>query len=602
MRAYQERYIENIKEIDALRNIFTHAHAPFPEWQESRIRARERMRLLKEENLALLFDNLFPALDCLHEAGEEELSSLAEFAEALMDGSTNLDCGIYILIHDALLSLARFHRDVDGTIRELYKLGMGLYYQNRSVIGVENETANSLRFQDEMAFTEAGSYIRFFEEFGNDETKGYIIRSLANIAVSTKNTRKRIATSARVLEIVQDEAYRACAPSLPWDRFLRLTYQQMSSNRHIMSKGDLSKEELSEVLFACQVVFQPEADNDKPNVRWLWPYYEMEYSCGFVDLKTTLLRMEKLISRAKFDEYDPSGLYANVQLPIYYGKLMAENPELQKKPRHVYFLREAYQKMMRTLLTYPVEALNDYLMYYVNLVVTDYLEIEGVASYREVTACLMQRYTGEQYVTSCLVGEAASLICRAIISEDAHFFDDIPFIKECPEEEKEKRLMDYARDCGIYHDFGLLKLNMSRFLWMRTMFEQEERIYQLHTLCASEDLRERPSTAHFADIALGHHRWYNGSGGYPESYERNRSPYRQMTDVIALSDALCGYYKGDIKEAAEKVQKLSHKQFSPMAAASLSDEALLKELEALMQKGPSSIYREIYDSIHGITL
>lgn len=59
---------------------------------------------------------------------------------------------------------------------------------------------------------------------------------------------------------------------------------------------------------------------------------------------------------------------------------------------------------------------------------------------------------------------------------------------------------------------------------------------RLHTVVGSSCLAERASTRHYAAIALGHHSWYDGSGGYPDSYKRLECPYRQMVDVIGLID------------------------------------------------------------------
>ena len=95
-----------------------------------------------------------------------------------------------------------------------------------------------------------------------------------------------------VLRLVKDDHYRSMAPGLPWDAFYRKSQQQMSSNRSVLSDGGLSKEELAAVLESCQAVFQPEQGVENPNIRWLWPYYEMEYNCGFASLWTNRDRID----------------------------------------------------------------------------------------------------------------------------------------------------------------------------------------------------------------------------------------------------------------------------------------------------------------------
>ena len=113
MLPYQEQYIRNVVEIASIWQFAASRSDGFREWYAERLRSGGRM--------------LYPTLDTLHEAGPEVIRDLEEFAEKLMDWRTNLDCGVYVTIHDALLSLCRVRKDRDGVIRELYKLGMGLY-------------------------------------------------------------------------------------------------------------------------------------------------------------------------------------------------------------------------------------------------------------------------------------------------------------------------------------------------------------------------------------------------------------------------------------------------------------------------------------------
>lgn len=600
MLPYQETYIQNAREIAALCDTHRFPADSFTHWYAARTDAAARLSVLRQENIALLSGKLFPQLDALHSAGAEDIRALEEFSDALMDWRTNLDCGLYVLIHDALLSLYRFRRDRSGIIRELYKLGMGLYYRNRVLDGIEGDQTLPFHFENEMVFTEAGSYLKYFEEIPDEETKGYIIRALANVAICTHEHRRRIGVTARILRIIRDDYYRSLAPGLPWDTFLRRTNQQMSANRATLSRGNLTKEELTAVLEACYEVFTPELGVRDPNIRWLWPYYEMEFNCGFVDLHTTLLRLQSLIRSQPYDQYDESGLCGNVQLPIYYGRLMKANPALCSDPRHVGFLAEAYAKMMRTILSIPLESFTEYMAYTIRLIVSSYLEIPGVPTYRAVTEQLMQRFSVELFVSSRRVGALLRAYCAEIFSHDPGFFDDIPFLADCPAgADKRAMLLDYAEDCGLYLDFGRVKMNLLRTLRTRELFEDEFRLSTLHTVCGHTDLSERPSTAIFADVALGHHSWYNGSGGYPGNYVRNESPYRLMTDVAALVLFLSEHFAADGAAVFERAEALSGRRFNPMVAAFLRSEALRAALTVLLSADEEPYYREVYQFITG---
>lgn len=601
MLPYQQQYLENLKKIVKLSDFFGISAPDFEQWYALQLDARRQMDALKAENSALLSGCLFPRLDDLYTASDADIAALEEFAGALMDWSTNLDCGVYLLIHESLLSMYRFRRDRRGVIKELYMVGMGLYYQGRSLQGIDSEETASFQFRNEMVFTEAGSYLKFFAELDDEETKGYVIRALANIAIATRDIRRRVAVSSRVLQILQDDYYHSLAPSLPWDTYLQRTHQQMSSNRSVLSKGNLSAEELAAVLDSCSVVFKPEHDNESPNIRWLWPYYEMEYSCGFVDLQTTMNRMRRLIRLNPYDQYDTSGLYGNVQLAIYYGRLIRDNPTLSNRAEHLHFLAEAYAKMVQALMTCPREQITSYYYYCICLVFTDYFETEGVASYLSVTAGLMSRVSGPLYLRSRRVGDIMRVYSRAILRSDPHFFDDIDFLCDIADPaQKEQAVADFAAKCGLYHDFGLIKMNLERLCQSRELLESEQRLYELHTISGYGDLSARASTAALADTALGHHAWYDGSGGYPARYVRNASPYRQMTDLTAVVSVLADTPAEGLDAAVADVIVKEGRRFSPLVTSFLTDRALCGEIAAILRECDESACRELYREFHAL--
>ncbi|MBQ4258522.1 MAG: hypothetical protein II713_05935 [Clostridia bacterium] len=201
MQPYQEEYIRNLKEIADLRRFYRDEEPDFERWYQNRKACDDRIRALSRENNELLGRELFPSLDGLFGADGAVIADLEEFSDALMDWKTNLDVGVYVAIHDALLSFYRIRKSRNDIIRELYKLGMGLYYLRTFLTGVDDEESDALRIRNGMFFTEAASYLRYFEEIDDEATRGYIIRAFANIALCSKDYKSRINASSRTLRI-----------------------------------------------------------------------------------------------------------------------------------------------------------------------------------------------------------------------------------------------------------------------------------------------------------------------------------------------------------------------------------------------------------------
>jgi len=202
---YQEEYVSNTKEILGLGKKGPVPSGDFDVWFSEIQEESARSARLKKRNMEILNSELFPLLDNLHAASEEQIQSLEEFADVLLDWKNNLDRGICVTIHDALLSLCRVRRDRNGIIRELYKLGMGLFYLNRMVMGIDSKATTSFYFENEMVFTEASSYLRFFDSIEDDATRGYILRALHNIAICVQGSKRKIAASSRMLNVINDE-------------------------------------------------------------------------------------------------------------------------------------------------------------------------------------------------------------------------------------------------------------------------------------------------------------------------------------------------------------------------------------------------------------
>ena len=598
MQPYQEKYIQNAKEISEVISFYRGIGSDFDSWYSERTGAVSRIAELKKENLVLLNDHLFPALDDLFSATEEDIEELEQFAGALLDWKTNLDCGVYLAIHEALLAMYRTAKNRYGVIKELYLVGMGQYYQRRMVEGIDADYARELMFQNELSFTEAASYLRFYDEINDSATRGYIVRAQANIALCTKEYKKRINAISTAMQIIQDEHYRSLAPDLPWDRFLLAAHQQMSSNRSELSRKGLTQEELALVLDSCYEVFKPQLNAENPSIRWLWPYYEMEYNCGYVDLATTMERLEELIEISPEDQYDQSGLYGNVQLPIYYGRLIQKNPQLQSEERYIRFLDKAYRKMERTMLSFPSDKKDDFTVYLLTLVLSDYYELEGVTNYRRFTSRLLEQFAGDLYIFSRRVGKLMRTICEAILDEEPGFFSDFPYYGSISDEKtRRSEILDYAENCGIYHRFGLLKMNITRPMESRQLFADEDRIYMLYPISGHDDLAARASTREFSDIALGHRRWYNGSQGFPDNYHRLASEYRQMTDICSLASYLAEQQGSDPEIVIRDLLIHDDGRFSPMILSYLTDDSLIRKLSSVLAEDTKPYFRRIYDEL-----
>ena len=608
VQPYQEEYLAVIREAAALtvgQELEGEASlAAYEDWQRRREAMREKMAL---RGMELLRRNLFPVLDHLFEAEEKTLTELEEFASQLWSSSEAQDQGLFRLIHQALLSLARQKEDRAGMIRHLYWLGMGYHGLCNRLVGLELETVEKYLNRMRLCFTEAAAYLKYFDEIGDEETCGYIIRSRANMSLGLfRSPGEKIRMVRETLQIVQDESYRKVAPGLPWDRYTYMVHQQMATCISYNKEKAMSPEDTACIMESAYIVYQRRIQETKercemPPLRWAFPYYAIEYYCGINDLDRLLSGVESLLDAVDPNDHSPDGIYGMLSLPAFYCQYLIQYPE--RIPGREAYIDGLFRRALDYAYSFPAQEEGQILLYLRHLC---YMYLETGMPFGEFLQKLMLRFMPEAYLHSWMVGTAAQALCGLILEEEPAFFDDIPEIRRLTDRsEKRRRVLEDAMQSGLLHDAGRVSVLEMYSRTPRQWLEEEYGVTHLHAAAGQVLLSERPSTSRFAPVALGHHAWYDGSSrGYPAAYKRLECPCRQMVDVVGLIDWMenitraSGSHTGvrlTFDEAAAEAVKLEGKRFSPMLTARLRDKRITERLRQAFEDGRREAYRQMYE-------
>jgi len=206
MQPYQEEYLANLRQFTTLTQRKRPDELSFEQYAGQLLEDGDRIARLGARNMELLRTGLFPMLDNLFSAGQEQLDELSGFSFQLFNGVIELDVGLFCQIHRALLSLARHNRDRPAMIRELYWLGLGRNGMVSKLVGLEQKDIDPYTHQMRLCFTEAAAYLKYFDEIEDDETRGYILRSRANIALGQfPSPSEKIRLVKKTLQILQDK-------------------------------------------------------------------------------------------------------------------------------------------------------------------------------------------------------------------------------------------------------------------------------------------------------------------------------------------------------------------------------------------------------------
>lgn len=608
MQPYQEEYLDNLRQFAALSQRGRPGELTCEQYAARLTQDRAQIVRLGKRNMELLRTGLFPMLDDLLDATEEERRDVEEFSFRLYDGRTELDVGLFCQIHQALLSLARQKRDRAAMIRELYWLGMGRNSLSSKLVGLDLSDIGEYVTRMRLCFTEAAAYLKYYDEIEDAETRGYILRSRANMSLGQfRSPSEKVHMVKKTLQILQDKGYQEKAPELPWDRFIYLTHQNMTSSIAHSREKVMTPEDMADIMESAYIVYQRRFEeagqqNRQPPAKSAFGYHAIEYYCGFYDLDHFLSKLEGLLDAADPSDYSSDGIYGMISLPAFYSQYLEQYPE--RLPQRKEYLEDIYRRILDYVDGYTGKSGNGALFLYLRQLSFTFVETGGIL-YGDFLQRLLLRFAPEIYRHSQIVGEAAQVLCGLIMDDDPTFFDDIDFVRDAAgPEEKRRAVLDYAMGCGQFHDVGKISVIELYSRTPRQWFEEEYEMARLHALAGRILLEPRPSTSRYAPAALGHHTWYDGSRGYPAAYKRLEQPARQMVDVIGLMDWLetmmssARMYSGTQKTFEEAVQAataLEGRRFSPLLTARLRDEGTAERIRRAFDQGRQDAYRRMYE-------
>ncbi len=601
MQPYQEEYIKNCQTIRTLSALHTVRSLPFDEGFSMLLENLRQARKLSQRNTYLLMEFLLPLLDNLYGQKKAVLLELEAFADALIAAPQVLDVSLACQIDEALLSCARQRKNRETVIRMLYKVGMARHGYWQMLFGNKTAPVEKYVFPMQYCFMEASSYLKYFDEFESEETKGYILRSLANLYLGNhRDWRERLRCVRHTMQVFSDERYRASAPGLPWDKYVFTIHRQMVSVLpHGKVMGGVAPDEVVDIMESAHIIYAEQYEKARKEGRsvraeGLVTYYALERNCGLLSNEKFFRALEELLDEVDVTKYDADMEYKIVAMPAYYVVYLSDGMKELVEPRKDY-ITSLYKRMLRYVKAMPPEQVTSRTSMRCLLNMSSFIEIEGGVTYGAMALAFLAILAPDLYAHSHVVGEMARAICQTICAEEPGFFDDIPDFSALSEgEEKRKAISEYAYGAGMLHDIGRLNFVGLYSHAGRQMLHREEELLELHSNLGQTWLAGWASTRRYADIALGHHRWYDGSDGYPEEYHRGECPYRAMVDVISLADFLDRDEDDDayilvhapaFRDRLSEAEGLAGRRFSPMVTGWLRDQTLVKRLEELYRNG-----------------
>ena len=135
------------------------------------------------------------------------------------------------------------------------------------------------------------------------------------------------------------------------------------------------------------------------------------------------------------------------------------------------------------------------------------------------------------YLHTLMVEQIAREISKEMLLQNPELFSDIPML---PSDD----LIQFIRQAALLHDMGKTCITDIINTQGRHLHDIEFQAIRNHSAYGAGLIKQDAYLTQYHDIILGHHKFYNGQGGYPEHYDNTVSPYRIITDLITICDSL----------------------------------------------------------------
>ncbi len=208
------------------------------------------------------------------------------------------------------------------------------------------------------------------------------------------------------------------------------------------------------------------------------------------------------------------------------------------------------------------------------------------------------------YVHATMVADLSRVLTEALIDKKPEFFIGVPGI-ETAEDVKHNRtsLTEYTYQAAIFHDLGKISMPTIINNSFRKLTEHEYDIIQLHPEKSRQFFAIDPSLKQYQDIALGHHKWYDGEG-YPAKFRNRKSPYFPIICIVSLCDCMDAATENigrnyhtprSFEDVMKEFEELSGEQFHPeLIDFILSDSYTYKRMKLVVDDGRYDNYYKLY--------
>ena len=409
------------------------------------------------------------------------------------------------------------------------------------------------------------------------------------------------------LAMADDPFYREQLPNYNWDLHRFRTYEYIASLTDLNNAKGYDEDQL-QYINACTKAMRDlcESGTFEYNLYHHTQLYSLflirnAYLAGETPLEQYKEELAALFMRDFRRGPDEDVPLVMLFAPLQYMLLL--DPEHLTAEEQSY-LSYFYTKLIGYMHQTPKKDSLTFLLGNMSLILKNFIEIPGGMDLETMGLSLTAALHPTTYVHTLSVANLTKSITGQLISTKPELFVGMPGYDRVEDvEARTAEIENYAYHAALCHDFGKLIIADTIMTYGRKLLDDEFDIVRVHPSIGAYLLARHASTAAYADVARGHHLWYNGENGYPQDFDATKSPYRTIISITACADCLDAatdvvgrsYKDGKtLDQFLEELNEGSGTRYAPYLSDLFTEPAFRAEIEYLITKGRAENYRKAY--------
>ena len=621
VREELRRYIDQTAEIRTLSSPQIRFMADADNYRAQLMDNFSRIGELAKDNARILEQYFFPMIDSGDRLDPENLDNVRFFSDSLINATSlsNLDGPLVYYQARRILQEAEKTDNTEARILALDGMVTAAYLMISMASRLMPVCDIVMQYQQ--IAMDAGEKLLTYLDHDvfltlSEEMKELIvinaryIRVVSEIDAVPDTSEKKeynIRLMKDALALAEDPFYREQLPNYNWDLHLFRTYEYICSFTDLNNQKEYDAEQVSFIYESTKKMKDlVESGGFDFKAHHYTRIYELflirnAYLAGESSLETYKSELKSLIFRDYREELTDSVPLIMLIAPLEY--LLIMDPE-NLTPEEGSVLTYFYNKLIGYIHQTPKQENLVFLLTCLSLILKHFIEIPGIMDLETMGLSLIAAVHPTTYVHTLSVADFSKLLTRCLIRKQPELFVGMPGYESVEDVQKRPaEIEDYAYHASLCHDFGKLLIADTILTYGRDLLEDEFEFIRSHPAIGAFLLEKHAATAPYADVARGHHKWYNDKGGYPDDFSIAQSPYRTIISIVtcadcldAATDSIGRSYKAgkSLDEFLLELKEGSGTRYAPYLYDLFMDPRVYQKVEEMLDFGREDNYRKAY--------